>query len=84
MARSDQQLTHQVHYAGITMKVTYAQAYYVTQALIAAKDGGCTLLVLEAVSLGFDEVITNYLLVAPGVPVLVQGPPITEIADAAI
>lgn len=74
-------LTHHIHYAGVSMKVTYAQASYVVQAMRAAQAGETRILVLEGVSLGFGDPTTNYMLVGPGVPVHVQGPTITEISD---
>ncbi len=77
------ELTHHVHYGGVTMKVTYAQAYRVLEAMAGARDGGNGIVVLEAVSLGFDDVATNYLLIGPGIPVHVQGPAIPEVTDLA-
>lgn len=75
------ELTHHVHYGGVTMKVTYAQAYVVVQAIIAAVGGATNLVVLEGVSLGFEDKATNYILVGPGTPVHVQGPAIDEVVQ---
>lgn len=75
------ELTHHIHYAGVTMKVTYAQAFDVVQAIRAAQAGETKLLVLEGVSPGFGDPATNYMLIGPGVPVHVQGPTIREITD---
>ncbi len=71
-------LTHTVSYAGHRIPVVYEQAARILQAMDEARVGLHTLIGAPVTAADTGQTEGRYLLIGPGIPVLIEGPLIEE------
>ncbi|MGB0877564.1 MAG: hypothetical protein ACPGXI_10960 [Mycobacterium sp.] len=68
--------THTVYYAGVKFHVAHEQAVGVAQAMANARTGAVEFVSLPSTNADTGETVAHHLLIGPGTPCLIEGPPL--------